>query len=80
MNMPNQPEEEKVEKAKQDPDAYEATPTAPGGKQTTIEPGTRHTSSGTNYPDMEKTEATPEEPGGGSAMAEGDPNQGTEAR
>jgi photosystem I subunit 4 len=62
---------------KKKPAAKKSTPAASGGKQTKIDPPGRKTSSGTNAPTKG---ASAEEPGGGSDKAEGDPNQGTEAR
>ncbi|MBZ8181152.1 MAG: photosystem I reaction center subunit IV [Oscillatoria sp. PMC 1051.18] len=59
------------------PKKGKSTPTASGGKQTKMDPGGRTTSSGENAPTKD---ASAEEPGGGSADKEGDPNQGTEAR
>ncbi|MEC4985021.1 MAG: photosystem I reaction center subunit IV [Oscillatoria sp. PMC 1068.18] len=59
------------------PSKGKSTPTASGGKQTKLDPAGRKTSSGKNAPTKN---ASPEEPGGGSADKEGDPNQGTEAR
>lgn len=55
-----------------------ATATSSGGKQTTVEPKTRKTGSGTQ--EDVKAGASPEEPGRGSTKQEGDPNQGTEDR
>ncbi|MFW6295872.1 MAG: hypothetical protein ACOC04_01645 [Halothece sp.] len=69
MNSPNQSETNE--------EAKKSTPTASGGKQTPIDPAIRKTSSGTQSPTKN---ASPTEPGEGSAKAEGDPNQGTEAR
>ncbi|MGV2826745.1 hypothetical protein [Myxosarcina sp. GI1(2024)] len=55
-----------------------STPTASGGKQTPIDPSQRRTGQGTNI--NVRGEAEPEAPGTDNPQAEGDPNQGTEAR
>lgn len=54
------------------------TPTASGGKQTTIEPSTRRTGQGSR--EDVRSGAAPEAPGTDNPRTEGDPNQGTEAR
>ena len=55
-----------------------ATPTASGGKQTRLDPGSRKTGQGTKQ-DV-KSGAEPEAPGSKNTDVAGDPNQGTEAR
>lgn len=56
--------------------AKKSTPTASGGKQTKLDPGSRKTGSGTEGPSKG---ASAEQPSG-DQKTEGDPNQGTEAR
>ena len=55
-----------------------ATPTASGGKQTTLEPATRQTGQGPSNKDT-RPGAAADAPGGNPQVA-GDANQGTEAR
>jgi photosystem I subunit IV len=52
---------------------------ASGGKQTTIEPSTRRTGSGTMQSDI-KPGSAPESPAVDDTFVEGSPNQGTESR
>ena len=49
-----------------------------GGKQTTLDPGTRRTGQGTNM-DV-RPGAAADSPGNDNPSVEGDPNQGTESR
>ncbi|NEP18811.1 MAG: hypothetical protein F6J97_18245 [Leptolyngbya sp. SIO4C1] len=62
----------------EDKDKMETTPTASGGKQTPLEPGSRRTGQGSNTDTRSGAEA--EAPGDKNADVPGDPNQGTEAR
>ncbi|HHP7229693.1 MAG TPA: photosystem I reaction center subunit IV [Xenococcaceae cyanobacterium] len=55
-----------------------ATPTASGGKQTRLSPGSRKTGQGTAQDT--RPGAEPEAPGSKNTEIPGDPNQGTEAR
>jgi photosystem I subunit IV len=55
------------------PPTKKSTPTASGGKQTTVDPATRRTGQGART----DTRAAP---GTDNPRVEGDPNQGTEAR
>jgi photosystem I subunit IV len=55
------------------------TATAPGGKQTTIEPMTRRTGQGSISSDA-KPGSAPESASADSTTVEGAPNQGTDAR
>ncbi|GAB4386338.1 MAG: hypothetical protein Kow00121_52720 [Elainellaceae cyanobacterium] len=55
-----------------------STPTASGGKQTTLEPSTRRTGQGAKQ-DV-RPGAAAEAPGTDNPTTEGSPNQGTEAR
>ena len=55
-----------------------ATPTASGGKQTPLSPGSRKTGQGTG--EDTRSGAEPEAPGDKNKDIPGDPNQGTEAR
>jgi photosystem I subunit 4 len=54
------------------------TPSASGGKQTTIDPETRRTGQGSQTDVREG--AAPDAPGTDNPQKEGDPNQGTESR
>ena len=52
---------------------------APGGKQTTLDPATRRTGSGSSSGDV-RSGAAPESASVDTTDAEGSPNQGTESR
>ncbi len=58
--------------------AKKSTPTASGGKQTTLDPQTRRTGQGAKTDT--RAGAAAEAPGTDNPTIEGDPNQGTEAR
>ena len=55
------------------------TATAPGGKQTTLDPATRRTGSGSSTGDV-KPGSAPESASVDTTNVEGSPNQGTESR
>ncbi len=69
---------ELVEVAPPSGKSQKATPSASGGKQSTLEPGIRQTGQGPSSKDT-RPGASPDSPGGNPQVA-GDPNQGTEAR
>jgi photosystem I subunit IV len=69
---------ELVEVAPPTAKSQKTSPTASGGKQSTLEPATRQTGQGASKKDTRPGAAT-DAPGGNPEVA-GDPNQGTEAR
>jgi photosystem I subunit IV len=69
---------ELVEVAPPTPKSKQTTPTASGGKQSTLEPATRQTGQGPAKKDV-RSGAAADSPGG-NPLIPGDPNQGTEAR
>ncbi|MGF1495770.1 MAG: photosystem I reaction center subunit IV [Elainellaceae cyanobacterium] len=71
--------EEVLEVDAPQPKAKKTTPSASGGKQTTVEPGTRRTGQGDLKTDV-KPGAEPEAPASKNPGTEGDANQGTPAR
>jgi photosystem I subunit 4 len=86
INTNNFAENELIEIEAPKGKAKKATPTASGGKQTTIDPRTRTTGQGGRAPNTERDSKPQDSPAaqaeaeGSSKNVEGDPNQGTEAR
>jgi photosystem I subunit IV len=78
VNSNNFAANELIEVAPPTPKSQKSTPTASGGKQSTLEPGIRQTGQGPTSKDM-RPGAVADSPGGNPQVA-GDPNQGTEAR
>jgi photosystem I subunit 4 len=78
VNSNNFAMSELVEVAPPTAKSQKATPTASGGKQSTLEPATRQTGQGASNKDT-RSGAAADAPGGNPQVA-GDPNQGTEAR
>jgi photosystem I subunit IV len=77
VNSNNFATNELVEVAPPTPKSKGTTPTASGGKQSTLEPITRQTGQG---PAKKDTRGADADSPGGNPNIPGDPNQGTEAR